>query len=35
MQSKTPTYRKVLYWLCWAILAGLVLFGIYNIFVKG
>lgn len=35
MQTKTPAYRKVLYWLCWAILAGLVLFGIYNIFMKG
>ena len=31
MKDTTPTYRKVLYWLCWIILATLVVFGIYKI----
>lgn len=30
--NKRPSYQNVMYWLCWIILAGLVIYAITKIF---
>ncbi len=29
--AKSP-YQKAMYWLCWVVLAGLIIFGLYKLF---
>lgn len=31
MNDKHPTYQKILYWACWIILAGIIIFAVINV----